>query len=139
MDIQQFGKGFDAFYKDCQKSITFIRSRPYEILEGPNGSVHVKYTPPPKEGESQVKEDEFDLVVLAVGIRPSQDSIKLAETLLIPVDEYGFLGFKSASSFPTLQRSGIYAAGACESPKDIQNSMAQAEAVSTAILETDTP
>jgi len=135
MDIQNFGKGFDDFYKKCKDKMTFIRSRPYEIKQGQNGTLQVRFTPQSlPEDKIQVCEQEFDLVVLAVGIRPRPDATKLAEALLIPVDEQGFFGLKDASPMPALQREGIFVAGACESPKDIQSCMAQAEAVSAAVI-----
>lgn len=132
MDIQKFGMGFDEFYSKCKENMTFIRSRPYEIKQNKDGTLDVKFAR--KGTESQVCEQQFDLVVLSVGIRPGKDTAELAETLLVPTDEYGFLGFKSASSLPDLQQDGIFAAGACESPKDIRTCMAQAEAVSAAVI-----
>jgi heterodisulfide reductase subunit A len=136
MDIQNFGKGFNAFYEKCKDNMTFIRSRPYEIRQGQDGTVRVTFTPEIHglEAESQVCEREFDLVVLAVGIRPRPEATKLAESLLVPLDEQGFFGLKGASALPALQREGIYVAGACESPKDIQSCMTQAEVVSAAIV-----
>ncbi len=135
MDIQNFGKGFNEFYNKCKDSMTFIRCRPYEVKQGQNGSIRVKYTPPspPKEADSQICEQEFDLVVLAVGIRPMPDAAKLAETLLVPIDEQGFFGFKRAWCLPSLQREGVFVAGACESPKDIESCIRQASAVSAAV------
>ncbi|MHC4395130.1 MAG: FAD-dependent oxidoreductase [Planctomycetota bacterium] len=136
MDIQNFGKGFNEFYKKCKDNMIFIRSRPYEIKQNPNGTVRVKFAPQsvPESAESQICEQEFDLVILAVGIRPASDTTKLAEALLVPVDEYGFLGFKDASALPGLQKKGIFVAGACESPKDIESTIAQAQAVSAAVI-----
>ena len=135
MDIQNFGKGFDDFYKECKDKMTFIRSRPYEVKQGRNGTLRVKFTPQSLlEDGVTVCEQEFDMVVLAVGIRPTPDRAKLAEALLVPVDEQGFFGLKNASPLPALQREGIFVAGACESPKDIQSCMAQAEAVSATII-----
>ncbi|MHC4739109.1 MAG: FAD-dependent oxidoreductase [Planctomycetota bacterium] len=136
MDIQNFGKGFNDFYDKCKDNMTFIRSRPYEIKHDQNGTVCVKFAPQsvPEAAESQVCEQEFDMVILAVGIRPATDATKLAERLLIPVDEYGFLGLKDASALPELQREGIFVAGVCESPKDIESTIAQAQAVSAAII-----
>jgi heterodisulfide reductase subunit A len=135
MDIQNFGKGFNEFYKNCKDKMTFISSRPYEIKAGQKGEVLVKFTPQslPEAADSQVCEEEFDLVVLAVGIRPAPDAARLAESLQVPVDEHGFFGFKGASWLPGLQRKGIYVAGACESPKDIAACMREAEAVSAAV------
>jgi len=136
MDIQNFGKNFDEFYNKCKNSMTFIRSRPYEIKQGSNGTLQVKFAPQSLEegAETQVSEKEFDMVVLSVGIRPAFDATELAEQLRVPVDEHGFFGFKNASPLPALQQEGIFAAGTCESPKDIKSSMAQAEAVSAAII-----
>jgi len=132
MDIQNFGKGFDEFYNKCKDTMTFIRSRPYEVKPGPNGMVRVKFAP--QGGNSAVCEEEFDLVVLAVGIRPGPDAGQLAEKLLVPVDEQGFFGLKAAGALPAMQREGIFAVGACEGPKDIESCMRQAEAVSAAII-----
>jgi len=136
MDIQKFGKGFREFYNECKSEINFIRSRPYEIKQGQNGAVRVKYTPEQlgEHIESRVCEAEFDLVILSVGIRPREDATKLAEALLVPIDEQGFWGLKGASALPELQREGIYAIGACEWPKDIESCMAQAEAISSLII-----
>jgi heterodisulfide reductase subunit A len=133
MDIQNFGRGFNDFFNQCKSSFEFIRSRPYEIKQGENNKVRVKYTPPSID-KAQVVEQEFDLVILSIGMRPGFDTEKLAEKLLIPLDRYGFFGFKNAGPLPELQREGIFVAGACESPKDIESSIAQAEAVCSAIL-----
>jgi len=135
MDIQNFGKGFDTFYRECKEKMRFIRSRPYELNQGPNGSVRIKYTPEHAALEmSGVCEEEFDLVVLAVGIRPSAECRILSDKLGMAVDEQGFFGMKGLSGLPDVAREGFFVAGACESPKDIAGSIAQAEAVSALIL-----
>jgi heterodisulfide reductase subunit A2 len=137
MDIQKFGKGFDDFFADCKKQMTFIRSRPYEIKQGQNDTVIVKFAPDAanQNKEASVSEKEFDLLVLSVGIRPGEDAGNLAEKLGVAIDEQGFFGFKNANCLPETQKEGIFTAGACESPKDIQASMAQAEAVCSLIIE----
>jgi heterodisulfide reductase subunit A len=135
MDIQNFGKGFNEFYQACRQKMRFIRSRPYEIREGSAGAVRVKYAPDSKAaGDKAVCEEEFDLVVLSVGMRPAEGTARLAETLGVPLDERGFVGLKGATAFPDLQRPGIYVVGACESPKDIAGCLDQADAVSAAVL-----
>jgi len=136
MDIQNFGKGFDQFYSECRDTIRFVRSRPYELRAGEDGAVRVKYVP---EGDVDgadgcVSEEEFDLVILSVGIRPPADGCDLADKLGVALDEQGFFGLKGASPFPDLQREGIYVAGASESPKDMAGCIAQAEAVSARVL-----
>ena len=136
MDIQHFGKGFDQFYRECKERMRFVRSRPYEFSAGADGAVRVTYTEP-DGGENDrraVCKEEFDLVILAVGIRPPADAEALAARLGVATDEQGFFGLKGAGAFPDLQREGIFAAGTSEGPKDIVDSVAQAQAVSAAIL-----
>jgi len=136
MDIQNFGKGFHEFYAECRDRMRFIRSRPYELNPGRDGAVLVTYTPEAGEGngDGEVREEAFDLVILSVGIRPPTDARLLADRLGVALDENGFFGLKGASAFPDLQRAGIHVVGACEGPKDIAGCVAQAEAVSGVIL-----
>jgi heterodisulfide reductase subunit A len=137
MDIQNFGKGFNAFLAACRSDMTFIRSRPYELREGEDGRVQVIYTPegPAHKGPGCVAHAEFDLVILAVGIRPRPDARELADRLGIAVDDQGFFGLKGAGCIPDLQREGLFVVGTCESPKDIAGCITQAEAVTARILE----
>ncbi|MBM4142783.1 MAG: hydrogenase iron-sulfur subunit [Lentisphaerae bacterium] len=136
MDIQNFGKGFNAFYARCKDTMRFVRSRPCELRAGRDGAVRVKYAPGAGEGDEgrSVREEEFDLVILAVGMRPPADAAALSAMLDVPLDEHGFVGRQGADAFPALHGEGIYVAGACEGPKDIAGSIAQAEAVSAVIL-----
>ena len=133
MDIQNFGKDFDRFYNDCKDKMTFVRSRPYEITDAGNDTIQIKYTCP----DENVCTQDFDLVILSVGIRPCHNGKQLADKLLVPIDSQGFFGIKGASALPDMQREGIYAAGAIESPKDIAGSIAQAQAVCAAIMSED--
>lgn len=132
MDIQNFGKGFDEFYHQCKDEMKFVRSRPYQVTAGADESVIVQYA---TDGAGQsIAKEEFDLVVLAVGMRPAAETNELAERLQLPTDESGFLGIKGASNLPDMQREGFYAVGGSESPKDLASSIAQAQAVGAAII-----
>ena len=133
MDIQNFGKGFEAFYKECKEKMMFVRSRPYEMVAGADDKVIVKYAKG-AEDDKTVCQGEFDLVVLAVGIRPGKYAGQLADKLRVPVDQYGFCGQKGADGLADMQREGFYAVGTAEGPKDIAGSIAQAQAVSAAVL-----
>lgn len=134
MDIQNFGKAFSQFYAECRQNITFVRSRPYEINQAKDNAVRVKYAVGSGADGHAVSEQEFDLVVLAVGMRPAPEARALADKLRIPLDPQGFFGLKSASALPDLQHEGIYVAGANEAPKDIAGCIAQAEAVCAEVL-----
>ncbi len=136
MDIQYFGKGFSAFYETCKQTMRFIRSRPYEIKAGNNGAVRVTYALEEKKegGEGCVYEDEFDLVILSVGIRPRADAESVANICSVAMDTQGFFGIKGGTALPSLEHAGVYTVGASESPKDIAGCIAQADAVSTQVL-----
>jgi heterodisulfide reductase subunit A2 len=135
MDIQNFGANFDAFFGACRDQLRLVRSRPYDISAGPDGSLLVKFAPDAAgPADKSVVEEAFDLVILSVGIRPNPDAAWLAERIGVPLDKNGFFGLKQAAALPDLQRAGIYAIGAAEGPKDIAGSMAQAEAVAAAIM-----
>jgi len=136
MDIQNFGRAFNKFYNQCRGSMNFIRSRPYEVNQNADGTVTVTYTPESanSNNDSQVLKADFDMVVLSVGIRPRADSVMVSDVLGISADEYGFFGLKESSPLADLQKQGIYTVGTCEWPKDIKDCIAQAQAVSTAIL-----
>ena len=81
--------------------------------------------------------EEFDLLVLSVGIRPAEQANELADKLHLPLDEYGFFGLNGKLTMADMQREGFYAVGACESPRDIAGCIAQAQAVSAAIISED--
>jgi heterodisulfide reductase subunit A len=133
MDVQNFGKDFNRFFRETSAQATLVRSRPYEIKAGPEGTVRVRYAVE-GGGAAGVAEAEFDLVVLAIGMRPPADAGDLAEKLGVALDPQGFFGLKGAAALPDLQRKGIFAIGAGEAPKDIAGCLAQAEAVSALIL-----
>ncbi|MBU4199068.1 MAG: FAD-dependent oxidoreductase [Verrucomicrobia bacterium] len=131
MDLQNFGKDFNAFLNAVKPRLTLIRARPYEVTAGPQDTVSVRYE---DQAQGAVTGAVFDLVVLAIGIRPAPDTLALAERLRIPVDEQGFLGVKGATGLAESQRPRVFLAGACEAPKDIASSISQAESVCAAVL-----
>lgn len=139
MDIQNFGKGIDKFLAECRDKLRFIRSRPFEIVADADGAVRVKYAAEAGGSGSaaSVNEESFDLVVLSVGIRPADETARMAELLGVAVDECGFLGLKNGAPLADLQRKGMFVVGSSESPKDIAGCMAQAEAVCAKVLSED--
>ncbi len=79
-------------------------------------------------------EDEFDMLVLATGMDPSEDTDKISNILNISKDPYGFLmasHLKVRPSQSSLQ--GIYLAGTVHGPKDIPSSILQAESAAVKI------
>jgi len=123
MDIRAYGKEFDAYYSRAEKEygVRFVRSRISNIeriLESQN--LIVRYV---EDGEP--KEEEFNLVVLSVGMRPPKHAEEFAKTFDIKLNKYNFCSTETFSPLAT-SRPGIFVCGAFSSPKDIPESVAQA-------------
>jgi heterodisulfide reductase subunit A-like polyferredoxin len=98
-------------------AIRVIRSRPSEIITSPTGDPVVRYT---TQGED-IAEDEFDMVILSVGMTPSDDLEGLASLLELALSPQRFIDTDVERPAKT-SRPGIFAAGCCTGPKDIEES-----------------
>jgi len=77
---------------------------------------------------NRMMENAVDLVVLCPPIVTSEDTLKLAEMLRVPVDEDQFVLERHPKLDPmATKRDGIFAAGTVVGPKDIQSTTAEAE------------
>ena len=72
-----------------------------------------------------VKDEEFDLVVLSVGLSPSQGNRELAEKLGIGLNEHGFCESPVFSPMET-SREGIFSCGVFHAPMDIPDTVTMA-------------
>jgi heterodisulfide reductase subunit A len=120
-DIRSHGKDFETFYHRAEKlpGIRFIRSYVSigrEIPETKN--VTIKYA----TAEDGVKEEEFDMVVLSVGLNPPANSEDLAEKFGIELNSHGFCKAIPSNPIQTT-RPGIFVSGAFQGPMDIPESV----------------
>jgi heterodisulfide reductase subunit A len=70
-------------------------------------------------------EDEFDMVVLSVGLQPADGTKELAERLGVGLNRFGFA--EQPADAPThTTRPGIFVAGAFAAPKDIPETVIEA-------------
>ncbi len=123
IDIRAFGKGFDSYYERARsEGIRFVRSLVSKVEGGPEGKgVFLHYV---DEGGRFFKEG-FDLLVLSVGLKPSESALFTLERLGISVGPYGFLQGVTEEVLST-SRPGVFVCGVLESPKDIPESVCQA-------------
>jgi heterodisulfide reductase subunit A-like polyferredoxin len=126
MDMRAYGKDFDKYIERAKKDygVRYIRSRVSHVKENPiskNLSIHYET----EEGE--MVSEEFDLVVLSIGLEPIKNHQEVAETFGIDLNAYGFA---KTSVFEPLQtsRPGIFVSGAFSGPKDVPETVAQASA-----------
>jgi heterodisulfide reductase subunit A-like polyferredoxin len=126
MDIRAHGKDFDAYYERAKKEygVRFIRSMISKVSEKPRSkNLLITYV----DGEGSIKEEEFDLVVLSVGLNPSKGAKEVAQRLGLELNDYGFCKTEEFSPLRT-SKPGIYVCGAFQGPKDIPETVAQASA-----------
>ena len=128
IDIRAYGKGFeDLFLRSKEAGVHYIRGLPGEVIEYPNTKnlkVRVENTT-----TSTVEEYELDMVVLSVGLQPSDDLKHLTNIINISQTADGFV----MEAHPKLRpvdapTPGIFFAGCVEAPKDIKDSVTQASA-----------
>jgi len=123
IDIRAHGKGFDQYYERARDNygVRYIRCQISKIVEKPKSkNLLIAYI----DESGKVVEEEFDLVVLSMGMSPSESSRTLAETLGLELDSYGFCETDPLTPVRT-SRPGIYVCGAFQSPKDIPETISQ--------------
>jgi len=123
MDMRAFGKEFDEYYNRAANEwgIRFVRSRVAAISEDPKTkNLKIKYV----EG-GEPKEEEFQMVVLAVGLRPPADAESLSRIMKFRLNDDGFAQTGAFTPVET-SRPGIFVSGAFSSPKDIPMTVAEA-------------
>jgi heterodisulfide reductase subunit A len=125
MDIRAYGKEFDKYYNRAREEygVKFVRSRVAGVTEDPStNNLFAHYVE-----EEKPKTEEFDMVVLSLGMQPPKNVKKLAEVLGIKLNKYDFCRTNSFSPVET-SKPGIFVCGAFAAPKDIPESVAQASA-----------
>ncbi|MFZ3132217.1 MAG: CoB--CoM heterodisulfide reductase iron-sulfur subunit A family protein [Desulfosporosinus sp.] len=123
-DVRSYGKDFERFYQRAEKlpGIRFIRSYVSigkEIPESKN--VTIRYS----TYEDGVKEEEFEMVVLSIGLNPPADAVRLANVCGIELNTHGFCKTNPGNPMETT-RPGIFISGAFQGPVDIPESVVTA-------------
>jgi heterodisulfide reductase subunit A len=132
IDMRCYGKEFDAYYERAQGEwgIQFIRSRVASVTEEPStGNIFLHYV----ENE-EPKVEQFDMVILSVGMQPPKNVEKLAENLGITLNKYKFCQTNTFSPLET-SKPGIFVCGAFSAPKDIPESVAQASGAASKAMD----
>jgi heterodisulfide reductase subunit A len=133
MDLRAYGKEFDAYYNRAKDEwgIKFVRSRVAGVTQDPlTSNLFVHYV----ENETP-KTEEFDMVVLSIGMQPPKNVEKLAEVFGIELNKYKFCETKHFSPLET-SKPGISVCGAFSAPKDIPESVAQASGAAAKAMST---
>ncbi len=123
-DIRAFGKGFERYYESAKDKfgVRYVKGIVSTVKERQQSkNLLLEYS-----GEDGKKvEEEFDMVVLSIGLVPSASTGDLAAKLSIDLDRFGFCRTDELEPNIT-SRPGIYVAGAFEAPMDIPESVMSA-------------
>ena len=126
-DIRAYSKDFERFYQRAERlpGVQFIRS--YTSIGGEDPvtkNVTIRYAT-----DDGVRQEEFELVVLSVGINPPKDAQRFARIFGVELNAHGFC---MTDPFNPLQtsRPGIFVSGAFMGPMDIPEAVYTASAAS---------
>ncbi len=133
MDVRAFGKGFEQFYERVRgERIRYRRGNVSEVIRGLNGRLLIRAEDTLLGRPVQI---EADLVVLATALLPRGDIGHMAGVLDLQIGSDGFFQEAHAKLDPSGSgRDGIFLAGACQGPKDIPDTIAQARAAAASAL-----
>ena len=129
MDMRAFSKGYEAYYQRArqQYGVEYIRCRISSLSELPETrDLRIRHAgaDPAAEGPHLATQD-FDLVVLSVGMETSPQVRQLAKNLGVELDDFGFCHTVMFNPLET-SRPGVYAVGPFREPKDIPESVVEA-------------
>jgi len=131
-DMRTFGKDYEEFYnRTRKKGINFYHGR-VKGIQPQDGQLIVKWD---ESFYGQPDHVEVDMVILSTGFEAQADAAQVASLFGISRSPDGFFLEKHPKLAPVeTSTEGIYIAGACQSPKDIPDSVAQAGGAAAAAL-----
>jgi len=134
MDTRAYSKGYEEYYQRAEQKygVEYARCRLSDVKQDPStGNLVVRHTTPFANSNDLI-EEEFDLVVLSVGMEISDSVKELSQKLGVELDHNGFC---KTSRFDPLQtsREGIYVAGPFREPKDIPETVIEASGAAAAV------
>jgi heterodisulfide reductase subunit A-like polyferredoxin len=135
IDMRAQGKGFDRFYERArdETGVRYVRSMISRVVPVPEtDKLLINYS----DSENVVREEEFDMIVLSVGLCANPSTADLAKKLGVDLNPYGFTRTDPLDVVATSQ-PGVYVCGAAQGPKDIPDSVQQgssAAACATSLL-----
>ena len=130
MDIRTFGKDYEKYYLRAKNDdgVRFEKARIHTIDEiKETGNLRLKYA----DESGTMQEEEFDMVVLSVGMQVSESAIHTANLLDIELNKNNFAVTKPFTPVET-SRPGVFACGIFQGPKDIPASVTEASAAACA-------
>lgn len=129
MDMRAFSKGYQGYFERARDNygVHFTHCRISALDETISNDLVLVYL----SEDGKRKQEQFDMVVLSVGMEMSDSVQELGRQLNIELDQYGFCHTVQFNPVET-SRPGIYAVGPFREPKDIPESIVEASAAAAA-------
>ena len=132
MDIRAHGKGFDDYVDRARLTVgvRYKRSMISQVYWNPeNDNLLIETF---DHHLNHKVEEEYDMVVLSSGFKPTDAFADLAKRLGIARNPYGFLSTAFDEPVAT-SRPGVFVCGGVETPKDIPETVIQAGAAAAEV------
>ena len=131
-DLRTFGKDYEEFYNRVTRNgVTFYHGR-VRSIDRQGEKLVVRWD---ESFHNQPDHVRVDMAILATGFEPQPDAGRVASLFGIARSRDGFFLEKHPKLAPVeTATDGIFLAGACQSPKDIPDSVAQAGGAAAAAL-----
>jgi len=136
IDIRSAGKGYEEFYKrDLHEGVRFIRGKVAEVEMSDSADSNLMVTVEDTL-KGELRHIGVDLLVLMAAFEPPRGTEELAQRLRVPLSSDGFY----LESHPKLEpletaTAGIFLAGACQTPRDIPDSVSQASGAAAKVIQ----
>jgi heterodisulfide reductase subunit A len=132
-DMRTFSKGYEAFYEKVRdEDVKFIRYDK-DVSVSQSGAELCVETVDQYTGK-KVKA-QVDMVILSTGMEPHEDHGEVAHRFGISLSPDGFFLERHPKLAPVeTATDGVFLAGACQSPKDIPDTVAQGGAAAASAL-----
>jgi heterodisulfide reductase subunit A2 len=129
MDLRTLYEPQDEFkqWAKAKKTVRLLRTMPAVVSPGKDGKLLVRAA---NETDLDITENEYDLVLLSVGMKPKGANADLAKSLGIVTDAMGF-----AKTSEDLERKGVFVVGAVSEPMDIEETATRAIATASKMVE----
>ncbi len=130
MDIRAYGKGFERFVERAKDEYDtrYVCARVSSVESDPgNNDLTVHYI----NQDGTIGAEEFDLLVLSVGLEPSLSSIDAVKRIGARLRDSGFVEVGTFTPVET-SRPGVFACGSVSAPKDIPESVMEASGAASA-------
>ena len=132
MDIRTVGKGYERYFNRVESlpGVNYRRCMVSTIKEAPQThDLRVAFV----TEDGILREEDFGMVVLAVGLAPPEGFQALASRLGVELNESGFCLTDRFAPHETT-RPGVFVGGAFREPKDIPETVAEAAGVLSSVF-----